>query len=153
MRKRASLFGWPAQILAIAAVTAIIGLLALIPETAQAVTNDRGLYLDCRTTKVTEGDSFTVDLVYNGYGSSMSANWHADPGTADATDYVDPNGKELTWGGAPADGSTVRGQVTYKTIEDDVPEEDETFTVRFSPTTLVRDTDDPPSTRSARSPS
>ena len=110
-------------------------LLALgVPDRAFAQSQ---FYLECPTTTVTEGNSVTVNLVREGSntGSTYFSVFHTDTGTAGTSDYVAIDNVRHLFN---ITGTTSRGGVSVSTSEDTEWENDETFTVRFTPTTSLK---------------
>ena len=131
--------------LLVATVIAMIGLLASQNTPTVHASHVLSFYLDCPVTEVEEGESVDVFLVQatetEGHYRTIGANWHTDEGTADATDYVHQNTDRI-WG-SEDESRANRVKRTVETREDALLEGDETFTVRFSPVSLVVDRDDP----------
>ena len=116
--------------------------LATFPQVASA--GSTGFWLECPTTEVDEGDDVTVYLRHAPENPDViyiyTAWFHTDAGTATTRDYVAQNRRQQST--SQSEARARRMAVTVSTTEDDVIEEDETFTIRFSPTDSVRDPDD-----------
>ena len=125
----------------ILATIAIIGLAVLswwLPQVAFA--HATKFYMVCEQRKVIEADSFTATVVrtHNDHANKFFAYWHTDDGTANTDDYNDVNNVyQLSSSGA------TRMNRTISTKHDARIESTETFTVRFSPTTNVLDSNHP----------
>lgn len=99
-----------------------------------AVGNEPWLEINCLQTKVEEGEDFRL-LVMKKFDSeppheTMRVFWYTDPITADETDY-----ERLYAEGQASNGyQSKHGRMgrNFHTREDDYPEIDETFTVRFN---------------------
>ena len=98
-------------------------------------------YLECPYTSVREGFPFWVTLVratHNRHRHILKVSWHTDAGTADSSDYTNWNGGTVEYPSYDA----VDGRVTQRfqvTRDNDLDEEDETFTVRFSTPDVLTD--------------
>ena len=108
-------------------------------------------YLQCTTTRVTEGDSFAVSMIRVPNDSENVAPffawWRTEEGTADSSDYT-PVGAHLT-AGEQQEATESEQQAraitrTFYTTDDVFAEDDETFTVRFAiVSTIAVNPDDP----------
>lgn len=134
-------------LLVVALLTVMAALMA-VPnqQTASAApnaANPNGFYLECGDAIVREGDSFEVTLVYLGHqeGSYFGAAWHTDVGTAGTADYEAQDTEFIN--GSVEETRGGRWDRTFQTLQDNLLEEAETFTVRFSPTDNVVDPDNP----------
>ena len=92
------------------------------------------LYLDCVETEVMEGDDFRLVVRTkhdtNDFSKPMSVYWYTDPRTADESDY-----ERLYAEGQVSNGYQSRkGKMgrTFYTIGDALPEQTETYFVRFN---------------------
>ena len=130
--------------LALMALFAIAGLVALFTPLSQphgtvsaaplAGGNEPWLEINCLETVVAEGDDFRL-LVDKKYDSewphkTMRVFWYTDPITADETDY-----ERLYAEGQASNGyQSKHGRMgrDFHTLEDDYPEINETFKVRFN---------------------
>ena len=99
---------------------------------------------NCPTT-VDEGDSFDVTYVRHATlticqpcPTHYYGNFWIDAGTAGTADYTDPQGEQRALLIDEQDGWS-RRPTSFQTTEDTEWEGDETFTVRFTPTTNVPD--------------
>ena len=105
-------------------------------------------YLECPTQEVDEGDSFEIYLVREPVEGreniNFSAWWHTDPGSADENDYLPLPGEneDRRWSN-DAERAANRQARTVFTIDDDEPEGNEDFWVRFSPAEYVSNPDHP----------
>ena len=137
MSKRAETFGWPARILAVAAVTTMIGLLlTFLGPTPVDAGGTKRAELICDTTEVSEGDSFTLRLnAYHGLTSfhshqrdSVKVWFHTVAGTAGEADYHALSSQEEKVSGVP-NGTWKARDVTFQTRDDKLVEEDEKYKI------------------------
>ena len=154
MKKITGILGWPAHIVVIAI---LIGLNSLQdPPTVSAAQEDSPaaatkvpadtakFYLDCPDTTVVEGESvdvFLVRVTNHEHSANFGAYWQTRPGTADSTDYVHQD-SDVVWSN-DSERNANRAKRTFRTRQDSVLEGDETFTVRFTPTSNVVDMSNP----------
>lgn len=127
-----------------------VAILTVIPNAAPIAADhdDRPgpkVYVDCPKTHVAEGDSVKVYLVrtdLNGHEKYQFGGWwHTHAKSADRSDYRRLDGVWHT--STEAERIANRMALTIRTYEDNRLEGEETFTVRFSPPSIVKDLDDP----------
>ena len=97
-------------------------------------------YLECPYTSVREGFPFWVTLVratHNMHRHILKASWHTDAGTADSSDYTNWNGGAVEY--PSYDARDGRVSQMFQVTRDNLDEEDETFTVRFSTPDVLTD--------------
>ena len=136
-------------------IVAVITLVADLTGTGGTPTayghEGHGFRLECPTTEVAEGQSVNVYAVYRSHyeaaGTKFQLWFYTDAGTAGPSDYVEQNKK---WTGQHdlfildlVNGGSRTLEWTVETRNDDQPEFDETFTIRFAPDTNTVDPSDP----------
>ena len=140
---------WRARAALMVVLATVIAALGLLGSGDRSEAAQRSRYwLECPTTSVTEGNSVDVFLKRDPIPSDVNRNyyayWHTDEGTASASnDYTPLNGARQSTSdhaGARASNSLKR---VIQTSSDPRVENDETFTVRFTPIWNVRDMSDP----------
>ena len=137
---------WPRQVGAFAFLT-FLGLVAfsafIVPPALHSQTvfaapahakNEPWLEINCLQTVVEEGDDFRL-LVNKKFESdwphpTMRVFWYTDPITADPTDYEHLYGERQASNGYQSEHGRMGRD--FHTLEDDYPEMDETFKVRFN---------------------
>ena len=91
------------------------------------------LWMKCYNTNVEEGDTFRLEVLRSGNSDSTSPTmrvyWYTEPGTADESDYR-PFHRERQASNGYQSRIGVMGR-TFHTKEDNLHENNETFTVRF----------------------
>lgn len=139
MSKATRVLGWPASVLAVA-----LALVLMMPIAPPAYADEATFYLECPDTEVREGESVDVYLVRitnHQHDATFGAMWHTEAGTADSDDYVHRN-TEAIWAD-DVDAAANRTAFTLQTKEDSLVEDNETFTIRFTPVDNVVDRNDP----------
>lgn len=143
---------WVAAPLLVAAVLGVaIGLLA-IRQPAPVLADDASYYLSCPTTQISEGESVDVFVVqfsvHNHPRFEHRVSLHTSPGTAGPDDYVHQDTGTIAeylgyehhyieaWGGQYNEERWARWSI--QTREDNLVEGPETFTLRFEPASLQR---------------
>ncbi len=146
MRAGYRILGLAALMLALAAAAMIPGNPNVPPIAADH--DDRPspkVYVDCPQTHVEEGNSLKVYLVRTDVNGHEEDNfggwWHTHWYTANGSDYPRLDG---VWqASTEAERRANRMERTIRTYEDDRLEGEESFVVRFSPPSIVKDLDDP----------
>ena len=131
--KGARRFGLVA-LLAVVSLALAFGTLIPPPGTAHASSYEPWLYLNCITKQVEEGDDYTLQ-VRKRYSSdwphkTMRVYWYTDAITADETDYEHMHAVRQSSNLHQSDNGKMGRD--FHTLEDVIPEPDETFTVRFN---------------------
>ena len=94
------------------------------------------VWLKCKDSYVNEGDDFRLEVRRKGLSFSssptMRVDWYTEPGTADESDYYPLNGERQASNGYQSRVG-IMGR-TFHTRQDNLQEQDETFTVRFENT-------------------
>ena len=121
--------------MAVLAFAIAFGTLIPPPSTAQAASSEKWLYLECQDRSVEEGDDFrlVVRKKYTGHDPApykpIRVYWYTDAGTADESDYEHlEHERQVSNSHQSRTGKMGRN---FHTVEDDYPETDETYTVRF----------------------
>ena len=121
-------------LLAVVSLALAFGTLIPPPYTAHAGSNEPWLYLQCNETDVEEGDDFRL-VVRKKYRSespheTMRVFWYTEAITADETDYEHMYAvRQASNGHQSRTGKMGRD---FHTTEDQFPEPDETYTVKFN---------------------
>ena len=121
-------------LLAVVAFALAFGTLIPPPSTAHAGSNEPWLYLECVDNEVDEGDEFRLQVrkKYKSHSphETMRVFWYTEAITADDTDY------EYMYAERQASNrhQSESGKMgrTFHTLEDQYPEPDETYLVRFN---------------------
>ena len=134
--------GWRIGLLAVVGVMAAVALAILLggPATsrtayaAPARANEPWLKIECIETLVEEGEDFRLE-VRKKYDSkwphkTMRVFWYTIADTADETDYEHLYAVRQSSNGSQSESG--RMGRNFKTLEDNYPENDETFTVAFN---------------------
>ena len=134
---------WKSPGFALAAIPALVAVLALViafgtlippPNTAHAGGNEPWLWLECLEDEVEEGEDFRLQVRKRFHSDSphetMRVFWYTDSITADETDYEHMYAVRQASNGYQS--KTGKMGRDFHTLEDQYPEPDETFKVRFN---------------------
>ena len=118
------------------ALAIMFGTLIPPPNTAHAESSEPWLYMECVDYPVVEGDDFrlVVRKKYTGFDPApykkMRVFWYTEAGTADETDYE----RLYAEGQASNSYQSRTGKMgrDFHTLEDILPETDESYVVRFN---------------------